>query len=131
MIGDRSFGGLKLLLLIICVVGLGLLGVLAFRAGPAPVVKITSNLPAISKRTTIKASVEEPARGLSQVKMELIQGERIQVLAEKNFSYRGMLSFSGPITAHVDLSVDVGRDTMPELKSGEAIVRVTAHRVGS
>src|SRR5438093_1049445 len=131
MIVDRSFGKLKLVFLIIVLALLGLLGVLAFRAGPAPVVKITSNHSAIGKRTTIKASIAEPVRGLSQVKVELIQGDRTRLLSEKSYAYRPALSLSGTATPRDEITVDVGRDTLAELKPGDATVRVTANRVGS
>ncbi len=131
MVGDRSFGTFKLLLLVISLVVLGLLAVLAFRIGPPPAVKISSSLPAIGRRTTIRARVEEPVRGLSRVKLELVQGEQAQVLAEKSYPYRGALAFWGAFTPRDELNVEVGRDTFSGLRSGEATVRVTADRAVS
>ena len=49
-------------------------GLAFFRVGPPPAIRIEPSLPGIGKRTSITVSVEEPARGLGGVKVELIQG---------------------------------------------------------
>ena len=126
---DRPRGAPKVFLLLLALVSLAVLGLFAFRAGPPPSVTLTSSLPAIGKRTAIRVVAEEPVRGLSRVKVEFAQGDRVEVLAEKTYTYRGALSFWGERDPRDEFSAEVGRDTISGLKAGEAVVRVTAARV--
>src|SRR5881628_3260670 len=126
---DRPRGAPKVFLLLLALVSLAVLGLFAFRAGPPPSITLTSSLPAIGKRTAIRVVAEEPVRGLSRVKVEFAQGDRVEVLAEKTYPYLGALSFWGERAPRDEFSVEIGRDTIPGLKAGEAAVRVTAARV--
>jgi len=103
----------------------------AFRAGPAPALTVTPELPAIGRRTPIVVVAEEPKRGLSRLRVELVQGDRTELLAERSWSARGPWQFWGPRTARDELRVEVGSETVQNLRAGPATVRVTAERLAS
>ena len=91
---------------------------------------IASDHEAIGPATTITAHFSEPLGGLGAIKLELIQGERSVVLAERQFERSGPLStLRGSFTAQADLTGTVGRSAQAWLKEGEAVVRATADRM--
>lgn len=107
------------------------LGFAAFRAGATPEIAINPGAKAIGKRTPITIQVAEPARGLSSVLVEFVQGDRVEVLQKKNFSPLAAWAFFGKKTDRETLQVDVGRETLKDLEQGTATIRVTAGRAGS
>ncbi len=114
--------------------GLVLLGFIAlgvFRVGAPPEISIIPATPVIGRRTAVKVEVSEPARGLSTVKVEFLQGDRVETLAERNYSPRSSLSLWGTATARDSITVEVGRDTVSGLKPGEATIRVLAGRAST
>jgi murein DD-endopeptidase MepM/ murein hydrolase activator NlpD len=121
----------KTFLMIVVLVLAAIAGVGAFRAGAAPEIKIAPAFPAIGKRTPVKIEIVEPRRGLSYVKVDFVQNDRVETLAEKSYTPLPPLKFWGPRTQREDFTVEVGRDSIPNLKGGEATVRVTAGRAGS
>ncbi len=132
MLRDESGRVLPLLLLgIIALAAVAFMGLGAFRAGPAPEITIQSSSPAIGKKTDVTATVAEPGRGLSRVRVEFVQGDRVEKLAEKSFSPRPSWSFWGSKTDRDRIVVQVGRDALKGLKAGNAVVRVTADRAGA
>jgi murein DD-endopeptidase MepM/ murein hydrolase activator NlpD len=133
MVDDKSYpaNSLKLLLLIpaIAIVAFVLLGI--FRAGGSPDIRIEPGMPVIGKRTPVKVELSEPRRGLTHVKVELIQGDKSAKLEEKSYPFRSQFSFWGPKTDRDILLLEAGRQGMPSLASGTAIIRVTAGRAGT
>jgi murein DD-endopeptidase MepM/ murein hydrolase activator NlpD len=112
----------------------GLIGVLALefvRVGPPPVINIHPAIPVIGKRTPITVELSEPVRGLSHVKIEFVQGDRIETLAEKNYALPSALAFWGARTIQDSIPLQVGRETISGLKSIPAGIRVTAARAGT
>ncbi|MCP5120070.1 MAG: hypothetical protein GY953_55445, partial [bacterium] len=112
-----------------------LLGVLAvgillawFRIGSPPQVTIEAELPGIGPRTPIVVRVAEPGRGLSHIMVEREQADSRRLLEERNHEPRPFWAFLGPRVASDEIVVEVGSETMPEVKAGEATVRVTAER---
>jgi murein DD-endopeptidase MepM/ murein hydrolase activator NlpD len=108
-----------------------LLGLALLRVGPAPSIAIEPERKAIGRRTPVVVKVEEPRRGLAGVRAELVQGDTRATLAEKRFAPRPFWSFWGPRTAREELRFEVGRETVPGLKAGEAAIVVTAERTGT
>lgn len=106
-------------------------GMIGFRAGPEPEVSLQAGLPAIGKRTPITVKVAEPSRGLSRVRIEFVQGDRIELLTEKNYSPRPAWAFWGNRTERDEIRVEVGRETIQGLKGGNATIRATADRARS
>ena len=99
--------------------------------GPAAQVKIEPGARAIGRKTPVVVRVAEPGKGLVRVRVEFQQGDRVETLAEKSYAHRSALAFWGPRTGHDEIRLEVGRDTVPGLRSGDASIRVTADRVGS
>ncbi len=106
-------------------------GLALWRVGPAPAIEIRPSRPAIGKRTPIAIAVREPVRGLGTVTVELVQGESVHKLAEQRHEPRSFWSFWGARTAETSLNVEPGRETLPDLRSGDAVLRVTASRAGT
>ena len=122
---------LGVLILLVALAFLAFLALASFRAGPPPAIDIVPGLPAIGKRTPILVKVEEPRRGPASVRVELVQGTRTQVLAEKAFSTRSSWKLWGSGAPAVELKVEVGRETIRGLAAGTATIRVVAARAGS
>jgi murein DD-endopeptidase MepM/ murein hydrolase activator NlpD len=102
-----------------------------FRVGPAPEIEITSAAPAIGRSTGISVKASEPARGLSHIKVEFMQQDKTELIAERHYPHRSALSFWGARTQNDLIDVAVGRDTLKGLKQANAIIRVTAARAGT
>lgn len=116
------------------VVALGILivlGVATLRVAPEPQIKIEPSVPVIGRKTPVKVEVSQSGRGLSRVKVEFVQGDRTETLAEKNYPHRSVLRFWGERTLQDTIAVEVGRDTITGLRSGEATIRVTVDRAGT
>jgi murein DD-endopeptidase MepM/ murein hydrolase activator NlpD len=133
MVDDKYHSGnsLKLLLAIPVLAILAFVAFGIFRAGGPPDIRIEPRMPVIGKRTPVKIELSEHRRGLTHVKVELIQGEKSVKLEEKSYPFRSQFSFWGPKTDKDILLVEVGRQAMPELTGGTAVIRVTAGRAGT
>lgn len=130
MADDRRFSPIGIFSLLVLVVVAFF--VLAFlRTGGEPVISITPSTPAIGKRSPVKFEISEPRRGLTHVKVELIQGNNSEVLTIKTYLTLSWYSFRRPATIEDTFYVDVGRETVPNLKAGTAVIRVTVDRAGT
>jgi murein DD-endopeptidase MepM/ murein hydrolase activator NlpD len=121
----------KRLLIVVAAAGLVFLGLAAFRAGPEPSVLLGAGLPGIGKRTPIDIVVEEPKRGLAGFRVELVQGDRVEVLAEREYRPLDPWEFWGQRKVREDLKIEIGSETVEGLEEGEADVRVVAERAWS
>ncbi len=120
---------LALLLLVLAVVA-----VAWFRTG-APEVEVEPTAPGIGRKASpVKVRVAESGRGLSAVRVEVVQegGEPV-VIEERTYDEgpRPFYAFWGPRQAEDEFEVGVGLETVPGLKEGEATVRVVAERAGT
>jgi murein DD-endopeptidase MepM/ murein hydrolase activator NlpD len=106
-------------------------GVAAFRTGPAAVIQIRPSMPGIGKNTPVEISIDEPVRGLSRLRVELVQGERVEILEERAHTPRAPWQFWGPRIPREDMVVPIGSETIKGLKEGEATIRVVADRAGA
>ncbi|HVN76490.1 MAG TPA: M23 family metallopeptidase [Thermoanaerobaculaceae bacterium] len=123
----RRFGWAAVVVVLV-VVGAGVWG--ALRRSPSPAIAIESDRPAIGAATKIVAHFSEPAWGLGLVRLELVQGDRTETLAEQRFPRAGAFSPTrGRSTPTADLAATVGRSAQPWLKEGQAVVRATADRM--
>src|SRR4051812_23550409 len=118
----------KLLLVVLVVVALSLITFAVLRVGPAPTIAIEPAAPVIGQRTPITVRVSEPKRGLSNIKVEVAQGDAVRTLSERPHEPASAWSPWRKGTASDEIRVEVGKEVMPDLKSGSAIVRVTARR---
>jgi murein DD-endopeptidase MepM/ murein hydrolase activator NlpD len=126
---NRSAGCILRALLLLAALFLIVLVFATFWTGATPRVAVKPALPGIGKRTPIQIRVDDPQR-VAKLRVELIQGQDVKPLAEKTFEPRPAWQFWGA-PPPVQLTVDVGRDTVQGLRSGDATVRVTAEREGS
>jgi hypothetical protein len=99
-----------------------------FRVGAPPSITIDPALPGIGKRTPVTVTVEEPGRGLGDITVEMIQGDRRKVLGGRVHEPRPFWAFWGPRATTDVIEIDAGRETFEGLREGEATIRVTAQR---
>jgi murein DD-endopeptidase MepM/ murein hydrolase activator NlpD len=127
---DRSFLPVGILtVLLVAALLAGAAGI--FRVGPPPEIRISPATPVIGKRTPVTIGVSEPGRGLSTVRVELIQNDKTEVLAERTYTPRPTFKFWGGMTASDTILLEVGRDTISTLKPGSVVLRVQAGRAGT
>ena len=119
------------LVMLAAIAGVVFAGIGAVRVGPAPKIAIEPKLPGIGKRTAIDVRAEEPKRGLAGLRVELVQGERVEVLETRAHTPRPPWAFWGPRQVLDTFTVEVGSETIKGLKEGRATVRVVAQRAGS
>ena len=98
------------------------------RVGAPPQVEITPEKPGLGVATPVQVTVQAPARGVSTVAVELVQGESTWPLAEIEAKPRPWWRFWGEYTPEKTLDLTVGRQQLPELREGEATIRVIAGR---
>jgi murein DD-endopeptidase MepM/ murein hydrolase activator NlpD len=127
----RKRGRLTAILIVAVLVGAAFVALAALRAGPAPKITVQAELAAIGKRTPVLVRVSEPGRGLTRVRVELQQGERVDLLEERSYEARAPWEFWGPRTAEDSFTVEVGRELQNYLQEGKATVRVVADRASS
>ena len=113
----------KLYLLVIGIIVLGLVAFIVVHAGPPPTIVIEPAAQAIGQKTPVTVRVSEPKRGLSTIKVELVQGDLVRTLAEKNHVPAPAWAPWRAGTPVDELRVEAGRDTVAELKPGTAVVR--------
>lgn len=126
-----SSGRAKLVLALPVVAGLGFLALASTRGSPPPTVDITLERAAIGPKNGVTVRVAEPERGLSSLKVELVQGELTKLLDEQTFIPREPWAYWGELASEHVTAADIGKLAIPELVEGEAILRVTAGRAGN
>lgn len=129
----KQSGGatIRILLALTAVCAGAWVGLCAWRAGAAPTITLTPDLPGIGRRTLVTVRAEAQGRGLSDLRLELVQGDHTRRLAEKSYGARRPWTFWGPRTTRDEIRAEVGRDTLPGLREGPAILRATAGRAPS
>jgi hypothetical protein len=118
--------GLLVVFLLLVVTGGGVAAWLGLRQGPLPTVAISSDRPAVGPATRVTARFAEPQRGLGHVRIELQQGERVEVLGDRTFPRAG--AFGGARTGDTVLEAQVGTLHQAWLQEGEVVVRAVADR---
>ncbi len=66
-----------------------------FCAGGAPDIQIKPSMSAIGMRTPVTIEISEPRRGLTFVKVELVQGSKAATVAEKSYDAQLPIHFLG------------------------------------
>jgi murein DD-endopeptidase MepM/ murein hydrolase activator NlpD len=100
-----------------------------FYAGAAPKVTLKPERPGIGRRTPVKVRIEDPQR-VEKVRVEVVQNGEAKPVMEKTFEPQSAWKlWGGP--APMELTAEVGRETVQGLRAGDATVRVTAERAGS
>ena len=102
-----------------------------FRTGVAPSAAIEPGLPGIGRATPIAVELAAGGRGLGAARIELVQGERVSILYEKEYRARPAWAFWGPRAVSDRLELVTGSDSVDGLEEGEATVRVVARAPGT
>jgi hypothetical protein len=121
----------KPIFFIVMLIVLVIAGIAVFYVGAPPEINIQLTMPNIGKRTPVTIEVAEPRRGLTHVRVELIQDGNAAVLDEKIYKPSTQIPFIGNKTEKDTLSVIAGLETFPELKGGQVIIRITVGRAGT
>ena len=121
----------RVLLVLVLVGGLVLAVRGAFRAGPVPELAISPSAKAIGARTSVTVTATEPTRGLTGVKIEFVQGDRVETLVAKTYIPESAWAFWGSKTDSDAIKFELGRDVQKNLKQLPATIRVTATRASS
>jgi hypothetical protein len=106
-------------------------GIAIFYVGASPGIKIQPGMTTIGSRTPVTVEITEPRRGLTHVRIELVQENNTAILDERSYKHAWQIPFLGSKTEKDTLDVVAGRQTFPELKDGNVIIRVTAGRAGT
>jgi len=131
MANEKRGGGFRRFVVLIVLAGLVFVCLTAFRAGPAPSITAASDLPGIGKRTAVRIGIEEPKRGLSEIRVEFVQGDKVQLLDSRSYVPIEPWAFWGERTTIEELLVEVGSETLEDIKEGPAQIRVVAERAGA
>jgi murein DD-endopeptidase MepM/ murein hydrolase activator NlpD len=102
--------------------------VVTMRVGPAPSVEVRTDAKAIGARTAVTVVATAPGRGLAGLRVEVEQAGVSHVVAQRSHQPLAPWAWSGERSGRDELRVEVGRSALPDLKEGEAIVRVVAER---
>jgi murein DD-endopeptidase MepM/ murein hydrolase activator NlpD len=122
---------LKLVVLVLVAFLIVLGGLATFRTGAAPTLTLKPDVPGLGRKTPVRVTAVVPGRGLTRVRLEVVQGDRVQVVADKSYVPRPAWTFWGPLTERAEIRADVGVDNVPGLKAGEAVLRAVADRAGT
>ena len=115
------------LIVMVSLVGGGLW--LALRVGPTPSVELHTDRPAIGKTTMVSAIFSEPTQGLGAVRLELVQGDRVDVLGAQAFERPAPVPWNrGAGEDEATLDAVVGSRSHDWLVEGEAVLRAVADR---
>jgi murein DD-endopeptidase MepM/ murein hydrolase activator NlpD len=95
-----------------------------------PTVELVTERPAVGRANLIIARFGEPRHGLDSVRLELIQGRRTELLAERIPDRGSWLPVVGrPGTTELVIESIVGADAQPWLEEGEVVLRASASRL--
>jgi murein DD-endopeptidase MepM/ murein hydrolase activator NlpD len=116
------------LLLMVALVGVFLWA--GLRRGPAPVIVLETQHAAIGRANRVTARFTDASAGLGTVRLELVQGDRVELLAERHFQRPGAFAFGrGARTSTALVDSVVGSERQPWLREGEAVLRASADRM--
>jgi len=93
-----------------------------------PDIKIEPATQAIGRLTPVKIDVSEPKRGLTHVTVELVFEGKSEIIVDKRYSSPSVFAFWGQRTDHDTLLLEVGKESVPDLKGENATIRVTVAR---
>jgi hypothetical protein len=105
--------------------------VVSVRVGPLPSVEIRGEAKAIGRSTVVEVVTSAAGRGLAGLRVEVEQGGTAHVVARREHRPLPPWALPGARTQADRLRVDVGRDAVPGLVEGDALVRVVAERAGT
>jgi hypothetical protein len=126
----RAAAGCFLRVLLVLALLLIAVGAFAgFYSGASPKVTVKPERPGIGRRTPVRIRIEYPQR-VEKVRVEVVQNNETKPVMEKTFEPQPAWKvWGGP--PPVELTAEVGRETVQGLRAGDATIRVTAERAGT
>src|SRR5690349_10124462 len=122
---SKTAGCFLRVLMILALLVVAAVAAATFYTGAEPKVTVKPDLPGIGRRTPIRIRIEDPQR-VEKVRVEIVQGMDVKPVQEKEFQPKAAFSFGTP--PPVEMTVDVGRETVKGLRAGDATVRVSVDR---
>jgi hypothetical protein len=116
-------------LLVLAVLAIAFAALSTFWLGSPPAVAVEPALHGIGKRTPIAVKVSDTGR-VEKLRVEVLQGTEAHPVAEQGFPNHPAWAF-WKRAAPFATTVEIGRETVPGLHAGDAVVRVTAELAGS
>jgi murein DD-endopeptidase MepM/ murein hydrolase activator NlpD len=95
------------------------------------VLEIQPAVAALGARTPVRVTASAPGRGLETLRLELVQGDEAHVIEERRYSPLPPWGFVGERTETEAIDTVVGSESVPGLREGEAVLRLTATRPGT
>jgi murein DD-endopeptidase MepM/ murein hydrolase activator NlpD len=118
----------RVVLLTLVVMALGAVAVVTLRVGPTPELTLETARPAIGRQTSVRFGARASGRGLAGLRLELEQGGRVHVLAERRrLPPPAWSPWREPIAVD-EIHADVAAEAVPGLEEGEAVLRGVAER---
>lgn len=105
--------------------------VVSLRVAPAAELRISPSARVLGRQSTVVVTATAAGRGLSDLRVEVEQDGRLTVVARASHRPLPAWAFRGQRTHRDEIQAAVGRDAVPDLRSGEATVRVVAERAGT
>ncbi len=125
---DKAAGCLPRVLILLVLLGIAAAVATAFYMGAEPKLAVKPDLPGIGRRTPVRIRIDDPQR-VEKVRVEVVQGMDVKPVEEKEFQPRSAWAFGG--RPPVEMTVDVGSETVKGLRTGDATVRVSVDRAGT
>jgi Peptidase family M23 len=125
---SKTAGCFLRILMILALLVVAAVAAATFYTGAEPKVTVKPGLPGIGRRTPIQIRIEDPQR-VEKVRVEVVQGTDVKPVQEKELQPKPAWAFGSP--PPVEMTVDVGRETVKGLRAGDAIVRVSVDRAGT
>ncbi len=122
---------LKLLLFALLLLAVPFLLLVTLRVGASPTLTLRPSAPAIGTHTSVLVTAQAAGRGLAPLRVEVVQDGKVMVVARADSAPLPSWRFSGPHRERLELRAEVGRDAVPQLREGEAVVRVVAERAST
>ena len=119
------------LVFVLVLAGLVAAAVSGLWLGNPPTVALTADRPAIGPSTLVEGSFTAGSRGLGEVRLELVQGERTIELDRREHQPRPPWKPWQEVSREDRLAADAGWAATQGLSEGEALLRAVAVRPGS
>jgi murein DD-endopeptidase MepM/ murein hydrolase activator NlpD len=116
----------RLVVALVAVAALAFAAAGALRVGPSPAVTIAPEPHVVGRSFPVEVRVSEPARGLTGVTIELVQGDRVEPIGGRDFAPLPGWKLLGERTPEWTFPLDLGKNTLASLTEGDATLRVTA-----
>jgi murein DD-endopeptidase MepM/ murein hydrolase activator NlpD len=127
----RRRGGGRLLAFLAGVTVLLLVGTLTFRTGESATLTLETDRPGIGPSTRVTLLAQAGGRGLGTLRLELVQGPRGTLLAERAHEPRPVWAVWGARTEEDRLEVALSGDSLAGLVEGTATLRASAARAST